>query len=670
MPLGIDTGNISSHVDSGGLTNPQQWNHTCAPGVTKLQVALMTGSGGTTPATGVTYNSLPLTRVKTQSDSGFETAELWELNNPPTGASLQISATYGGVQQQFFGVGFGFTQALAINGVAVSATGAGANPAVNAVASAIGDLVIGVLASDTGDASVTTPGGTEIGEAEDVGGGDSDFSVQYTVAVGTSTNVTWTSAAPPAGEWTAVAVSVKAAPPSLLITLQPADINVINGQSAAFKIEASNGSGVLHYQWKKNGSNVGSDLPSYSLTTASTDNRALITCDVSDDNGTIVSRSAKLTISWHDVYLYSVPEDADPDDVRLRDPTAAAGGSGPHTITLNGVASTVAAGAVALNGSIKPVGVATTAATGTVGVNSSIKPVGDVRTNNAGTIALNGSIKPVGVPTTGAAGAVSLRGTVAPVGVPTTGAAGTVGLRAQLNPVGVATTTAAGTVALNGSIKPVGVATTTAAGTIALNGMIKPNGVASTCATGVPTLDVGHQIQPNGVASTCATGSISLRGTIAPVGVASTCVTGTVGLRGQIGVVGSLRTNNTGSIALNGSIKPTGVPSTCVTGHPTLDVDHFIHPNGVPSTCATGSPTIANGFVPPPAQQVEYGGGSWPESRRWSQMQAVAGRHVIGVQGDFLMHGAGLITIVLPPVQPKRRSREVREAELFMLETL
>lgn len=168
---------------------------------------------------------------------------------------------------------------------------------------------------------------------------ETDSSLFWTAALGYKV-VSSTSAVTPS--WTIsggatdaalITVAFKGAPPpGPSITLQPAPINVIVGQNATFTIDATPSGGSNSYQWKFNGSNVGTNSPTYTRTTTSADNRGVVRCDVTDSNGTTVSANATLTLSWHDVYLYSMPEDADPDDVRLRDPTQVAAG-GTHTTT-------------------------------------------------------------------------------------------------------------------------------------------------------------------------------------------------------------------------------------------------------------------------------------------------------------------------------------------------
>lgn len=81
------------------------------------------------------------------------------------------------------------------------------------------------------------------------------------------------------------------------INTNPANATVYQGQTANFTVSATTSGGTLHYQWKDDGSNVGTDSSSYTTgATVLSDNGAQITCDVTDDNGTVTSSAATLTV--------------------------------------------------------------------------------------------------------------------------------------------------------------------------------------------------------------------------------------------------------------------------------------------------------------------------------------------------------------------------------------
>lgn len=87
------------------------------------------------------------------------------------------------------------------------------------------------------------------------------------------------------------------------ITAQPQTQTVYLGQTATFTITAT-GTGTLHYQWKDDGSNVGTDSSTYQPTPALSDSGSVITCVVTDDVGSSTSTGAYLivlpssTIGW------------------------------------------------------------------------------------------------------------------------------------------------------------------------------------------------------------------------------------------------------------------------------------------------------------------------------------------------------------------------------------
>jgi hypothetical protein len=113
-------------------------------------------------------------------------------------------------------------------------------------------------------------------------------------------------------------------PAAPFITEHPSAKNVVLGATATFIVTARD---TTSYQWQDNSSGSFADIggaTSSSYTTATTTSsfeHRQYRCVVTGAGGSTTSNAATLEISWHDVYLYIMPEDADPDDVRLRDPT-------------------------------------------------------------------------------------------------------------------------------------------------------------------------------------------------------------------------------------------------------------------------------------------------------------------------------------------------------------
>ena len=81
------------------------------------------------------------------------------------------------------------------------------------------------------------------------------------------------------------------------ITAQPVNQTASVGGTATFNISATTSGGALSYQWKLNGSNVGTNSSSYTTgTLAAAYNGSAVTCGVTDSNGTTTTRTALLFI--------------------------------------------------------------------------------------------------------------------------------------------------------------------------------------------------------------------------------------------------------------------------------------------------------------------------------------------------------------------------------------
>jgi hypothetical protein len=118
--------------------------------------------------------------------------------------------------------------------------------------------------------------------------------VQYreNQAVGTYTNNGSTGNS---SSWSGYIFAFKSGAPT--INVQPVSATVLQGRAATFSISAT-GVGTLHYQWKSNGVNVGTDSSSYTDSNATlADNGSVITCVVTDNNGSTTSDgTATLTV--------------------------------------------------------------------------------------------------------------------------------------------------------------------------------------------------------------------------------------------------------------------------------------------------------------------------------------------------------------------------------------
>ena len=65
------------------------------------------------------------------------------------------------------------------------------------------------------------------------------------------------------GEWAACIAAYKLAPLGPVVDTPPQSTTVYRGQTANFTVSATTSGGTLHYQWKDDGVNVGTDSSSY-----------------------------------------------------------------------------------------------------------------------------------------------------------------------------------------------------------------------------------------------------------------------------------------------------------------------------------------------------------------------------------------------------------------------
>lgn len=99
------------------------------------------------------------------------------------------------------------------------------------------------------------------------------------------------------GSATSAAATLTVHPGNPTITVQPASTTVLLGADAVFTVTAT-GSGLLHYQWFKGATAVGTDSSMLTLTAVQcVDHLASISCVVSDDCGLVLSMTATLTIT-------------------------------------------------------------------------------------------------------------------------------------------------------------------------------------------------------------------------------------------------------------------------------------------------------------------------------------------------------------------------------------
>lgn len=177
----------------------------------------------------------------------------------------------------------------------LASTGSAASLTSGSLVASVDSLIFSALIDQ--NSRVWSVGGSETLIAS-AANQDRDIASYRQVAAGTYT--TSFSDSTSAGQTAAMAVIVingtNSAP---TINTQPADQQANIGGSAAFNIAATTSGGALSYQWKFNGSNVGTNSASYTRTgVVYGDQRGAVTCDVTDSNGTTVSATARLLVTF------------------------------------------------------------------------------------------------------------------------------------------------------------------------------------------------------------------------------------------------------------------------------------------------------------------------------------------------------------------------------------
>ena len=95
-----------------------------------------------------------------------------------------------------------------------------------------------------------------------------------------------------------LSVTVSAGASGPTIGTQPTNQTARIGATATYTIAATTSGGTLSYQWKFNGSNVGTNSATYARSgVVLGDHGGSVTCDVTDSNGTTTSSAASLTVA-------------------------------------------------------------------------------------------------------------------------------------------------------------------------------------------------------------------------------------------------------------------------------------------------------------------------------------------------------------------------------------
>lgn len=320
-----------------------------------------------------------------------------------------------------------------------------------------------------------------------------------------------TDALSPTTQWAALIATFKSDP---LALIGPTPQTVSIGGSPTFSVAASGAAGGPYtYQWQADagGDFIGVDIggetaSSYSPGAVTYQDRGKhFRVKVTGGGATVYTQWAALDVlqnyvAWipADVYLYEVPSDADPDDVRLRDPTTFTS-VGPQAIAATGIASAEAFGTGKLNFTLFATSIASAEAFGTAKVNPSVTISGIASAEAFGTAQLNFRLFPAGIASSEAFGTLRLGLKLTPFGITSAEAFGTAQLNLRILLTGIASAEAFGahTVSVAAgalTITPAGIASAEAFGalTVAL-AVISPPAQQNTSGGSIGAIYIGER---------------------------------------------------------------------------------------------------------------------------------------------------------------------------------
>jgi hypothetical protein len=195
----------------GFTSTTTQWAHTTASGNDRLLIVFASAGSNTssdTQPSGVTYGAASLTMLTNSFiHDGWDGISIWYLVAPAV-QTANITITWpvatNNVQGGIAVVATDVNQSSPL-GTPARATGSSTSPSTGAITSAVGDLVVAGIASDS--ASGITEGGTLISEQENHEGDTSYGAESYSGAA--TVTATWTQAENTG--WAVVGVSVQQA---------------------------------------------------------------------------------------------------------------------------------------------------------------------------------------------------------------------------------------------------------------------------------------------------------------------------------------------------------------------------------------------------------------------------------------------------------------------------
>jgi hypothetical protein len=203
-------GDVNSAIDatsSGSDTNTSSIseNHTCTGSKRLLVVGVTSQDTSTADPTGVTYNSVSMTKAGSVTNSNV-TASIWYLVNPASGENSIVVSV--GFTANVLDIGAlsltGIDQSAPV-GTAVTATGTSTTPSVTSNATVAGEVVFDCMALNDNTAATVHTSQTQISQHSP--GVNHRSGTSRELATTTSTTMSWTLGGSEA--WGIVALPIK-----------------------------------------------------------------------------------------------------------------------------------------------------------------------------------------------------------------------------------------------------------------------------------------------------------------------------------------------------------------------------------------------------------------------------------------------------------------------------
>lgn len=284
-----------SNVAVGSLISVVGWRYE--PSADAYIAGDCTKSAGT-----ATIGTVTLDAQLDQVDGGGGRATVGIWSAIVTGAGSLTMQVAGGSAGGFpciaineFSGNWDSTRVESTNTNGTSATNTTPAHSNNATSAGAALFIGGLSLGNSGGSMTITPDAAFTQTYENEAGGTSQAgsSIYRIVTGGTTDRAEWTVPTSGNNGWGCAVVAYKEGGPT--ITSQPDNSTVYEGQTANFSITAT-GTGTLHYQWKDDASNVGTDSSTYAPTPVLSDSGSIITCVVTDDIGSTTSNNALLTV--------------------------------------------------------------------------------------------------------------------------------------------------------------------------------------------------------------------------------------------------------------------------------------------------------------------------------------------------------------------------------------